>query len=136
MFMDHIEQALSNLLKQFAELKQEFTKLLKMRGIPGPTGPAGDIHAAVIQATDVAERVGAEAGRKAVVYPFQNAVAKLREEFEALRAHLLEFTEQIENSIVIHTVKTLQEYKLLDHDCLPLTGPYAASNYPTKTDKS
>jgi hypothetical protein len=134
--MDHNEQALSDLSKQFVELKQEFTKILKMRGIPGPTGPAGCIDAAVNNARDVAERVGAEAGRKAVVYPFRSDVAKLREEFEALRSHLLEFTEQIENSIVIHTVKTLQDYKLLDNECRPLSGPYAASNYPTKTDKS
>ena len=130
------EQAVAILHREVAQLKDQFTKLLKMRGIPGPTGPAGDIGAAVIQATDVAERVAAVTAKKAVVYPFQDEVAKLREEFEALRSHLLEFTEQIENSIAIHAVKVLQEYKLLDHDCLPLTGPYAASNYPTKTDKS
>jgi hypothetical protein len=130
------EQAVAILHREVAQLKDQFTKLLKMRGIPGPSGPAGDITAAVNNSRDVAEQVAAVTAKKAVVYPFRSDVAKLREEFEALRSHLLEFTEQIENSIAIHTVKVLQEYKLLDHDCLPLTGPYAASNYPTKTDKS
>ena len=120
------EQAVAILQREVAQLKDQFTKLLKMRGIPGPTGPAGDITAAVNNARDVAEQVASVTAKKAVVYPFQSEVAKLRQEFEALRAHLLEFTEQIENSIAVHTVKILQDYKLLDANCLPLSGPYAA----------
>src|ERR1700737_324797 len=81
-FMDHIEQALSDLLKQFAELKQEFTKLQKMRGIPGPRGPAGEIDAAVNNARDVAELVAITAAKAAVVYPFQNEVKQVRAEFQ------------------------------------------------------
>jgi hypothetical protein len=119
--MDHIEQALS-------ELKQEFTKILKMRGIPGPTGPAGSIDSAVVQARDVAERVATEAAKRAVVYPFAAEVTKLRTEFEALKAHLLEFTEQIENSIAIHTVKTLQDYGVLDANMNPLNKAHVESH--------
>jgi len=63
--MDHIEQALSDLLKQFAELKQEFSKLVKMKGIPGPRGPAGEIDAAVNNARDVAEQVAITAAKAA-----------------------------------------------------------------------
>jgi precorrin-4 methylase len=108
-----MEQVLSDLRKQFAELKQEFTKLLKMRGIPGPTGPAGCIDAAVNNARDVAEAVAITAAKAAVVYPFQDEVAKLREEFDTLKAH-------IDNAIVHHIVETLQDYGVLDENMNPL----------------
>jgi precorrin-4 methylase len=108
-----MEQVLSDLRKQFAELKQEFTKLLKMRGIPGPTGPAGCIDAAVNNARDVAEAVAITAAKAAVVYPFQDEVAKLREEFDTLKAH-------IDNAIVHHIVETLQDHGVLDENMNPL----------------
>jgi hypothetical protein len=107
------EQAVAILQREVAQLKDQFTKLLRMRGIPGPTGPAGDIGAAVIQATDVAERVASVTAKKAVVYPFQNEVAKLREEFDTLKAH-------IDNAIVHHIVETLQDYGVLDENMNPL----------------
>jgi hypothetical protein len=121
--MDHNEQALSDLSKQFAELKQEFTKILKMRGIPGPTGPAGCIDAAVNNARDVAEQVAITVAKKAVVYPFQSEVAKLREEFDTLKAH-------IDNAIVHHIVETLQDYGVLDENMNPLNKAHI--NYHLK----
>jgi Tfp pilus assembly protein PilO len=112
-----IEQALSDLSKQFAELKQEFTKLLKMRGIPGPRGPAGEIDAAVNNARDVAEQVAITAAKAAVVYPFRDEVKQVRAEFQELKSYL---DERIENAIVNHVVQTLQDYGVLDENMNPL----------------
>ena len=116
--MDYIEQALADLQKQFAELKQEFTKLVKMRGIPGPRGPAGEIDAAVNNARDVAEAVAITAAKAAVVYPFQNEVKQVRAEFQELKSYL---DERIENAIVNHVLQTLQDYRVLDEKMNPLT---------------
>jgi len=116
--MDYIEQALADLQKQFAELKQEFTKLVKMRGIPGPRGPAGEIDAAVNNARDVAEQVAITAAKAAVVYPFQNEVKQVRAEFQELKSYL---DERIENAIVNHVLQTLQDYRVLDEKMNPLT---------------
>ena len=116
--MDYIEQALADLQKQFAELKQEFTKLVKMRGIPGPRGPAGEIDAAVNNARDVAEQVAITAAKAAVFYPFQNEVKQVRAEFQELKSYL---DERIENAIVNHVLQTLQDYRVLDEKMNPLT---------------
>src|ERR1700730_17261515 len=115
------EQAVAILHREVAQLKDQFTKLLKMRGIPGPTGPAGDIGAAVIQATDAAERVAAVTAKKAVVYPFAAEVAKLREEFDTLKAY-------IDNAIVHHIVETLQAYGVLDENMNPLNKAHVNSH--------
>src|ERR1700730_7631988 len=116
--MDYIEQALADLQKQFAELKQELTKLLKMRGIPGPRGPAGEIDAAVNNARDVAEQVAITAAKAAGVYSFQNEVKQVRAEFQELKSYL---DERIENAIVNHVLQTLQDYRVLDEKMNPLT---------------
>jgi len=115
--MDDIEQALVDLQKQFAELKQEFSKLVKMKGIPGPTGPAGCINAAVNNARDVAEAVAITVAKAAVVYPFHNEVKQVRVEFQELKSYL---DERIENAIVNHVLQTLQDYGVLDENMNPL----------------
>ena len=121
------EQAVAILHREIAQLKDQFTKLLKMRGIPGPTGPAGNIDAAVVQAREAA----LTAYRQGVIHPFEAKVNKIREDFEALKAHLLEFTEQIENSIAVHTVKTLQDYGVLDANMNPLNKAHVEAHLKT-----
>jgi hypothetical protein len=123
--MDYVEQALADLQKQFVELKQEFTKLLKMKGIPGPTGPAGCIDAAVNNARDVAEAVAITAAKAAVVYPFQDKVKQVRAEFQELKSYL---DERIENAVVIHVTQTLKDYGVLDENMNPLNKAHLNSH--------
>jgi predicted oxidoreductase (fatty acid repression mutant protein) len=122
------EQVLTDLQREFVKLKDQFSKLGKMRGIPGPTGPAGDIHAAVINATETAERVAVVAAKKAIVYPFEAKVAELRQEFEALKTEFTELTERIENAVVIHVVQTLKDYGVLDENMNPLNKAHIESH--------
>ena len=98
------------------------------RGIPGPTGPAGDIHAAVINATEAAEKVAVVAARKAAVYPFEAKVAELRQEFEALKVEFTELTERIENAVVIHVIQTLKDYGVIDENMNPLNKAHIESH--------
>jgi hypothetical protein len=128
-----------DLVKLVAQLKNEFAQLKKdiagKRGIPGPTGPAGNIDSAVTQARDVAEQVAVVAAKKAVVYPFQNEVAKLRTEFAELKADFETLKEHVENEIVIHVLKTLEDYHVVDKDGRPYAGPYSAAALPKKSDE-
>ena len=121
------EQVLADLQREFVKLKNQFSKLGKMRDIPGPTGPAGDIHAAVV-ATDAADRVAVAAAKKAIVYPFEAKVAELRQEFEALKVEFTELTECIEKAVVIHVIQTLKDYGVLDENMNPLNKAHIESH--------
>jgi hypothetical protein len=110
--------------ERLLELEKEFADIKRLRRIVGPRGPAGDIDAAVINATEAAEKI-VIAATKTAMYPFDSEVDKLRQEFEALRAHLIEFTSNVENSVALHAVALLKEYHLLDSDSVPFAGPYA-----------
>jgi hypothetical protein len=122
------EQVLADLQREFAQLRKE---IAGKRGIPGPTGPPGDIHAAVINATDAAERVAVTAAKKAVVYPFEGKVNELRTDFEALKVEFSELTERIENAVVHHVLQTLQDYGVLDEKMQPINKAHIEAHLKT-----
>lgn len=119
-----------------AALEQRFADVEKAKGIAGPTGPrgpAGPIDAAVKNAAAAANKgiENSEARLKAVVGDTHETLkaeneklrtevlriaAKLREEVASLREFL---DERISNTVVNATVKTLQDYYLLDENCSP-----------------
>jgi hypothetical protein len=89
-----------------------------IQGIRGEQGKPGNIIAAVNNATEAAEKI-VEAHLMKVLLPFEAEVAKLRADFESTKEHL-------ENQVVAHVIKTLQDYHVMDEDCAPMTGPYSA----------
>ena len=117
-----IEERLRNLEQAFEEVK-------KLKGVPGPRGPAGDILAAVTNATKAANQVMADAesrvGAKAdasyarfvdEVSKLRQEATKLRAEADQLRKHL---NDVIQNTVDANVVKTLQDYLLLDANNVP-----------------
>jgi hypothetical protein len=135
----------------FAKLQQDFEQLRKeiagKRSIPGPQGLPGNIDAAVVQATNAAERVATEAAKKAVVYPFTDELAKLRTEFESLKEYMKNLSSgrdgrdgrdgvdgatPTQETLESMVVQLLVDHHVLDASSLPYAGPYAASNIPTQ----
>ena len=110
-------------------IEQAFEEVKKLKGVPGPRGPAGDILAAVTNATkavnqmtfDAESRVGAKADASSA--RFVGEVSKLRQEAAMLRAEGCQLRKHlndvIQNTVDANVVKTLQDYLLLDANNVP-----------------
>jgi hypothetical protein len=126
-----IELHVDDLLREVAQLKKDLADKRGIKGDQGPRGPAGPIDAAVTQATAAAERVATEATKRAAD-PFERQVAQLRREFVELKNEFKTVTEKtLENAIVLHTVKTLQEYGCLDEKMQPINTAFLESHLKT-----
>jgi hypothetical protein len=106
-----IEQRITTLEARFEEVR-------KLKGVPGPRGPAGPIDAAVANAkravVDAENRVQARAD--ATYSKFEAEVKALRDEFNQVRQDL---DERIKNAVENHTVQVLRDYHLLDENHAP-----------------
>jgi signal transduction protein with GAF and PtsI domain len=98
------------LQKRIATLEASLEEIKKLKGIPGPRGPAGDIAAAVQNAT----RVNVHAVAVAESRVREAAHAK----FEAMREEIRQFkqdlNERLQNAVDAHTVQLLRDYHLLN----------------------
>jgi hypothetical protein len=115
------QELVADLQHQIDELKKDVK-----RGLTGPRGAPGDISVAVTQATRAAGQVATDAAKRAT-RPLENEVAKLREEFVALKADFRRFEENVEHQIAYHLVALLAEYHVTDKDGQPYAGPYSAA---------
>ena len=95
--------------QQLDDLKRRVEALESRSSIPGPVGPrgpAGDIEAAVRNATSASNKAVADA-EKRVQAKADAACAKLKAQFDALKKYI---DERIEAAVVNHTVQTLEDY--------------------------
>jgi hypothetical protein len=101
-----IEQRINALEESFEEVK-------KLKGVPGPRGPAGHIDAAVANAqravVDAEDRLQARA--EATYARFAADVKALREEVKQLKLFL---DERIQNAVDNYTIQVLRDYHLLN----------------------
>jgi cell division septum initiation protein DivIVA len=102
-----------SLENRIAALETELAEIKKLKGVPGGRGPAGDISAAVVNAQrevrDAEERLATKAAQTASQYAAD--VAALRKETADAIKNVQAFVDgRIENAVVLHTVKTLEDY--------------------------
>src|SRR6266436_5648209 len=97
--------------QRIAALEASLEENKRLKGVPGPRGPAGPIEAAVANAnravSNAEDRVQMKAN--ATYAKFAADVKALREEFRALKQHL---DETIHNAVDNHTVQVLRDYHL------------------------
>jgi hypothetical protein len=97
-----IEDRLTALEEAFAEVK-------KLKGVPGPRGPAGEISAAVRNAQQAVADAESRLHKStdARLAKFQAEVKQLRADFAA---HKESLPETIKNTVDYHTVSVLEDY--------------------------
>jgi hypothetical protein len=99
-------------------LEAAFEEVRRLKGVPGPRGPAGPIDAAVANANravaDAEARVQAKAN--ATYAKFAAEVKALREEFKLLREQL---AQNIQTEVENRVVQVLRDYHLLDENHAP-----------------
>jgi len=104
--------------QRIAAVEAGFEEVKKLKGVPGPRGPAGPIDAAVENAkravADAEDRVQARAD--ATYAKFAADVKALREEVKRLEQYL---DERIQNVVDNAVVQVLRDYHLLDSNNAP-----------------
>jgi hypothetical protein len=104
--------------QRIAALEASLEEIKKLKGIPGPRGPAGHIDAAVANANqavaDAESRV--QARTEATYAKFATDVKALREEVKQLQQYLdSRITDAVDNA----TIQVLRDYHLLNENHEP-----------------
>jgi len=110
---------MSNLEQRIAVLETELAEIKKLKGVPGPRGPAGDISAAVAntqrEVRDAEGRLAAQAAT--VSEKFAADVDALRKETADAIAKVQAFVDgRIKNEVDGHAIQVLIDYHLIEAD--------------------
>lgn len=105
---------------RIAQLEAQFAEVTKLKGLPGPRGPAGDISAAIANAESAGAKVAAKA-----IESTKTAIQKRDEESAAkiavIETRLKTYFENLEHHVAVHVIKILEEYGVVSsHDGRPI----------------